>query len=70
MKAANDRLVGKVSYLKGWGELNAEGLRVAAMDKSTRKLIRLTGMSRKQCNEFIKLMAEDASYRKEMLGVG
>ena len=64
-----DRVVGKSSYLKGWGELNAEGLRIAAMDPDTRTLIQLGKMTKKQSVEYGLLMGENVAYRKEMFGV-
>lgn len=66
---AKDKIVGKPSYLKGWGELNAVGLREAAMDPATRKLIRLTGLTKKQVETFNSLMGEDVAFRKSLLGV-
>lgn len=68
-KASGDTIVGKTSYLKGWGELNASGLRVAAMNPATRKLIQITGLSKKQCLEFERLMGDDVEERKKLLGI-
>lgn len=62
-------MVGKISYLKGWGELNPEGLRIAAMNPETRTLIQLGKMTKKQAVEYGLLMGENVAYRKEMFGV-
>lgn len=64
-----DTIVGKTSYLKGWGELDPEGLRYAAMDPATRKLIQITGLSAKQIQSFNALMGDDVTARKELLGI-
>ena len=68
-KENNDPLLGKPEYLKGWGELDPQGLRIAAMNPATRKLIKLTGISKKQLIEFESLMGEDTAFRKAMLGL-
>lgn len=68
-KEAKDPIVGKPSYLKGWGELDPAGLRIAAMNPATRKLIKLTGLSRKQVEQFEALMGKDTAFRKALVGV-
>lgn len=68
-KLASDSIQGGTSYLKGWGELNAEGLRDAAMNPATRKLIKITGITKKQLMSFQSLMGEDIEYRKRILGI-
>ena len=68
-KKANDPLIGKPEYLKGWGELDPQGLRPAAMNPATRKLIKITGISKKQLQEFENLMGKDTAFRKAMMGL-
>lgn len=68
-KRSGDTISGKTSYLKGWGELNAEGLRSAAMNPQTRKLIQITGLSTKQIQAFNALMGDDVEERKKLLGI-
>lgn len=68
-KNANDSIVGKTSYLKGWGELDAEGLRPAAMNPETRRLIQITSLNPKQVKEFHDLMGDDVEARKRLIGI-
>lgn len=68
-KEANDSIVGKVSYLKGWGELDPEGLRYAAMNPETRRLIQIQPLSAKQIKDFNALMGDDVSTRRKLIGI-
>lgn len=63
------KLVGKVTYLKGWGELNPDGLRYAAMDKESRSLIRIDPLNKKQTAEHVGLLGEDTEARKTLMGI-
>lgn len=64
-----EKVKGKVTYLKGLGEMNPDALREVAFDPRHRKLVRITGPSRSQLKEFTKLMADDVDYRRELLGL-
>jgi DNA gyrase subunit B len=66
---AKAKLNGKVSYLKGWGELDPAGLRISALDKNTRSLIKLNPLTTKGYDNLVGLMGEDSTMRKELLGV-
>lgn len=68
-KEAGDSISGKTSYLKGWGELNAEGLRPAAMNPETRRLIQITSLNPKQTKEFHDLMGDDVQARRQLIGI-
>lgn len=68
VKKNKDTVFGKVSYLKGWGELDPEGLREAAMNPDTRTLIKLQ-RNKKEMRRFEMIMGEDVNYRKQLLGV-
>lgn len=63
------KLTGKVTYLKGWGELNPAGLKEAAMDPERRSLIQLGSLDRKQANSMVSLLGDDPTARKELMGV-
>jgi DNA gyrase/topoisomerase IV subunit B len=66
---AKAKISGKVSYLKGWGELDPAGLRIAAMTPETRTLIKLNPLTSKGYENLVALMGDDSSMRKELLGV-
>jgi DNA gyrase subunit B len=68
VKAAKDTIFGKVSYLKGWGELDPPGLREAAMNPETRTLIKLK-RNKSEMARFEMIMGEDVQFRKDLLGV-
>lgn len=64
---AKSKIVGETSYLKGWGELNPAGLRIAAFNPETRRLIKITPIMGKELAEFVQLMGEDVAYRKDLM---
>ena len=60
---------GKVTRVKGWGELDPPELRQVAFDVKTRQLSRIRLDNPKQLKHFIKIMGESADTRKELLGL-
>lgn len=58
-----------VLHIKGWGEVSPEVLREMAFDPKTRRLWRVTPPDVKQAQDVKRIMGEDPSYRKTMLGV-
>ena len=67
MKKTNGK--GIVTRIKGWGEIGPDILAEVAFDRSTRHLVKVTMEDAKASKRFIKIMGEDPSTRKEMLGV-
>ena len=65
-KSAN---MNKATYLKGWGEAEANAMRDIAFNPHTRRLEEAEAPSRKDMRNIALLMGDDPSYRKEMLGV-
>lgn len=59
----------QVLHLKGWGEANPKLLGELAFDPKTRQLQRITVDSDSVLRKFYKIMSEDPSYRKKMLGI-
>jgi DNA gyrase/topoisomerase IV subunit B len=58
-----------ISYVKGWGEVNAVQLRPVAFDPATRKLIKITSPKQRYFKQLSELMGDNAQARKELLGV-
>ena len=56
-------------HLKGWGELSSQFMKVLAVDKATRKLIRIKPITDHDRVTFIKVMNEDVGFRRQMLGL-
>ena len=67
MKKTNGK--GIVTRIKGWGEIGPDILAEVAFDRTTRHLVRVTMEDAKASKRFVKIMGEDPSTRKEMLGV-
>lgn len=59
----------QVSYLKGWGEAPEKAMRDIAFDPQTRKLLRIDPLTDKEVKAIRKLMGNDETYRKQLLGV-
>lgn len=57
-----------ITYLKGWGEVNAEDLDVVVAP-GVRELYRITEPDAKQAAEFHALMGAKPLYRKKLLGI-
>lgn len=55
-----------ITRVKGWGEANPADLAIHVFDDATKQHINVTG---EKANEIIKVMGEDISYRREILGV-
>lgn len=58
-----------VSYLKGWGEVDAAVLKDIAFSKGTRQLIQIKPPTKKQMQEFELLMGQDTAYRKQFFNL-
>ena len=56
-------------HLKGWGELENSLMKVLAVDKATRKLIRIKPITDHDNVTFVRIMNEDVAYRRQMLGL-
>lgn len=54
---------------KGWGEIGHETLAHVAFDVTSRRLIQIPKMTAKEAKRFEHLMGDDASVRKELLGL-
>jgi len=59
----------KIKHIKGWGEIGPDKLEHFAFNPETRKLIRVMPVQGKDRTEFIKIMGNDSSTRKKLLGV-
>lgn len=55
-----------ITRIKGWGELNATDMTPIAFDRKERQLIRVTP---EQHEKLLKVMSEDAKFKRELLGV-
>lgn len=58
-----------INHAKGWGELSDSLMKVLAVDKSTRKLIRIKAITEHDRVTFVRIMNEDVAYRRQMLGL-
>jgi topoisomerase-4 subunit B len=58
----------QVNHIKGWGEVSAQLLRMLAMASETRTLIQIKQLDVED-RDFDKLMNDDVTYRKELLGI-
>ena len=56
-------------HLKGWGELENSLMKLLAVDKATRKLIRIKPITDHDNVTFVRIMNEDVAYRRQMLGL-
>lgn len=55
-------------HIKGWGEVNADALREMAFDPKTRRMWKIEDPTDRGV-VFTKIMSDDPTYRKKMLGV-
>jgi DNA gyrase subunit B len=58
-----------VNHIKGWGELDANLMRILAMNPETRKVIRIKAIESDDKVDFVKLMDDNVQYRRDMLGL-
>lgn len=58
-----------ITRAKGWGEINFEMLQEIAFEPKTRKLFRVMPISSKEHTYFKKVVGEDSSTRKKILGL-
>lgn len=58
-----------ITRAKGWGEAPYELLQETAFDPKTRKLFKVLPVEGEEKFEFHKVVGEDTSYRKELLGI-
>lgn len=57
-----------IRHIKGWGEVNERELLHFAINKETRKLIRIT-YDKESDKDFTRLMNEDVNFRRELIGI-
>lgn len=57
------------NHVKGWGELDQAVMKVLAVDKETRKLIRIKPITDHDRTTFVRIMNDDVEYRRKMLGL-
>jgi DNA gyrase/topoisomerase IV subunit B len=60
---------GMITRMKGWGESPIDILREIAFDKKTRRLFKVMPVKTKDGVKFDKIVGDDASIRKEILGI-
>jgi DNA gyrase subunit B len=58
-----------ITRAKGWGEINWDMLRTIAFDTETRRLYQIMPLTKRHDIEFVKVLGEDVSTRKELLGI-
>lgn len=58
-----------IKHVKGWGELDPDEVAPLAFDPKNRQLIRIGWPDQSDRRDFIKLMKDDPTYRKKLLGV-
>ena len=59
----------EVGHIKGWGEISQNLLKILAVDKATRKLIRIKPITENDRVTFVRVMNEDVAFRRQMLGL-
>ena len=59
----------EVNHIKGWGEISPQLMKVLAVDKVTRKLIKIKPITDHDNVTFVRIMNEDVAYRRQMLGL-
>lgn len=57
------------NHIKGWGEINNGLIKLLAVDKKTRKLIRIKPITDHDRTTFVRIMNDDVEYRRKMLGL-
>lgn len=58
-----------IRHVKGYGELDEDLVKIMVMDPATRKLIRIKAIETEDRIDFVSLMNEDVSYRRNLLGL-
>lgn len=58
-----------IRHVKGYGELDEDLVKIMVMDPATRKLIRIKAIETEDRVEFVSLMNEDVSFRRNLLGL-
>ncbi|QBX06583.1 GyrB-like type IIA DNA topoisomerase [Burkholderia phage BcepSaruman] len=58
-----------VRHVKGYGEMNEGLIRTLIMDPDTRHMIKIKPLGDADHVDFVKLMADDVDYRRQMLGL-
>lgn len=58
-----------IRHIKGWGEVNPQLLREMAFDPKLRQLVQLSPVSKSSFNQFVNIMGEDVSTRKQLLNI-
>lgn len=58
-----------INHIKGWGEISCQLMKVLAVDRATRQLIRIKPITEHDRVTFIKVMNEDVAFRRKMLGL-
>lgn len=61
---------GTYTRIKGWGEINAEDLTTIAFDKTKRKLFLIKPVQGTDLALFKRIVGDDVSTRKSILGIG
>ena len=59
----------EINHIKGWGEINSSLMKALAVDKATRKLIKIKALTDHDRVTFIRIMNDDVAYRRQMLGL-
>ena len=60
---------GRITRMKGWGEVNWKVLREIAFDKKKRTLIKVMPVKGSEKMRFLELMGKETQPRKELLGI-
>jgi len=58
-----------IVHIKGWGGINADLMRIFAMNPSSRRLIQIRAIEKEDRVEFVKLMNEDVEFRRELFNL-
>lgn len=59
----------EINHIKGWGEIDSSLMKALAVDKATRKLIKIKALTDHDRVTFIRIMNDDVAYRRQMLGL-
>ena len=58
-----------IHHIKGWGEIDASLMDVLAVNKDTRRLIKIEPLTARDASEFVACMNDDVAFRKRMLNL-
>lgn len=58
-----------IRHVKGYGELDADKLRIMVMDPASRYLIKIQAIESEDRTDFVRLMNDDVEFRRDMLGL-